>query len=100
MEPRSEYERLWRNSRTTDSRGAAKSAEFFFRLVPRRAACALLTRRHFFGRSAYGIGAAALAGLLGEDLQAREGGLTGIPHFPPRAARVIYLFQSGGPSQM
>ncbi|MGH9630885.1 MAG: amidohydrolase family protein, partial [Bryobacteraceae bacterium] len=33
--------RLWRNWRTTDSRGAAKSAEFFFRLMPRRAACAL-----------------------------------------------------------
>ncbi|MGH9631924.1 MAG: DUF1501 domain-containing protein, partial [Bryobacteraceae bacterium] len=26
--------------------------------------------------------------------------LTGLPHFPPRAKRVIYLFQSGGPSQM
>lgn len=28
------------------------------------------------------------------------GGLTGIPHFPPRVKRVIYLFQSGAPSQL
>jgi hypothetical protein len=64
----------------------------------------LLTRRHFFGRAAAGIGAAALAGLLGEDLRAAgpatPAGLSGLPHFVPRAKRVIYLFQSGGPSQM
>jgi hypothetical protein len=64
----------------------------------------LLTRRHFFGRAAAGIGAAALAGLLEEDLRAAgpatPAGLSGLPHFVPRAKRVIYLFQSGGPSQM
>jgi len=27
-------------------------------------------------------------------------GIPGLPHFPPTAKRVIYLFQSGGPSQM
>src|SRR5579872_2988976 len=61
-----------------------------------------LTRRHFFGRSASGIGMAALAGLLGKDLRAEaaHGGLPGLPHFPAKARRVIYLFQSGGPSQM
>jgi len=64
-----------------------------------------LTRRHFFGRSATGIGVAALATLLGPELRARgatqaHGGLPGLPHFPPKARRVIYLFQSGGPSQM
>jgi len=66
-----------------------------------------LTRRHFFGRSATGIGVAALASLLGEGLRAESatspqvhGGLPGLPHFPPKARRVIYLFQSGGPSQM
>ena len=66
-----------------------------------------LTRRHFFGKSATGIGMAALAGLLGQDLHAENapagkvhGGLPGLPHFPPKAKRVIYLFQSGGPSQM
>jgi hypothetical protein len=66
-----------------------------------------LTRRHFFGRSTSGIGLAALAGLLGQDLRAENspgkkahGGLPGLPHFAPKAKRVIYLFQSGGPSQM
>ncbi len=64
----------------------------------------LLTRRHFLGRSATGIGLAALATLLNEDLKAAapdgEGGLPGLPHFPAKAKRVIYLFQSGAPSQM
>jgi hypothetical protein len=66
-----------------------------------------LTRRHFFGRSATGIGMAALAGLLGQELRGEtapgtkaQGGLPGLPHFAPKAKRVIYLFQSGGPSQM
>jgi hypothetical protein len=61
-----------------------------------------LTRRHFFGRAATGIGLAALASLLeGESRAAPEtGGLPGLPHFTPRAKRVIYLFQSGAPSQM
>jgi hypothetical protein len=60
----------------------------------------LLTRRHFFGRT--GLGLAALAALLNEDLKAGEesGGLPGLPHFAPKARRVIYLFQSGAPSQM
>ncbi len=65
-----------------------------------------MTRRHFFGRNANGIGMAALAGLLGRQLRADTpqhkvyGGLPGLPHFAPKAKRVIYLFQSGGPSQM
>jgi hypothetical protein len=63
----------------------------------------LLTRRHFFGRA--GLGIAALATLLDRDLCAAPapsttGGLPGLPHFRPRARRVIYLFQSGAPSQM
>jgi hypothetical protein len=61
-----------------------------------------LTRRHFFSRTSTGVGIAALAHLLGRDLQAGEatGGLPGLPHFPPTAKRIIYLFQSGGPSQL
>src|SRR5436309_9654841 len=60
-----------------------------------------LTRRHFFGRTATGIGIAALASLLEGDLKsAVVGGLDGLPHHKPTAKRVIYLFQSGGPSQM
>ncbi len=59
----------------------------------------LLTRRQLFGRTAGGIGAAALATLFAEDLKA-EGGLPGLPHFAPKAKRMIYLFQSGAPSQI
>jgi hypothetical protein len=63
-----------------------------------------LTRRHFFGLNATGIGIAALTSLLGGDANAAEpgrvGGLPGLPHFEPKAKRVIYLFQSGGPSQI
>ena len=56
------------------------------------------TRRHFFGKSAYGLGIAALANLLGKELPSN--GLPGLPHFPPKAKRVVYLFQSGAPSQI
>src|SRR5437667_6585052 len=59
----------------------------------------LLTRRHFFSRTSTGLGAAALSSLLSSDLRAGTG-LPGLPHFPPRAKRVIYLFQHGGPSQL
>ncbi len=64
-----------------------------------------LTRRHFFGRTGTGLGVAALASLLGEQhARANDseplGGLPGLPHFAPKAKRVIYLFQSGAPSQM
>ncbi|MBL8242088.1 MAG: DUF1501 domain-containing protein [Bryobacterales bacterium] len=52
-----------------------------------------LTRRHLLGRAATGLGAAALGSLLGAESQTA-------PHFAPKAKRVIYLFQSGGPSQM
>lgn len=56
------------------------------------------TRRHFFGKSAYGLGAVALSKLLGDELP--RGGMPGLPHFAPRAKRVVYLFQSGAPSQI
>src|SRR5438105_2015780 len=66
----------------------------------------LMTRRHFFGRAATGIGGAALGSMLNPNLLA---GLTesdatrlplGKPHFAAKAKRVIYLFMAGGPSQM
>src|ERR1700755_2768372 len=60
----------------------------------------LLTRRHFFSRSATGLGAVALGTLLRQDLRAESTGLPGLPHFPPKAKRVIYLFQHGAPSQL
>ncbi|QDT31791.1 DUF1501 domain-containing protein [Thalassoglobus polymorphus] len=65
-----------------------------------------MNRRLFFGRS--GIGIAALASLLESDGQAAAneprrnsiGGLSNLPHTVAKAKRVIYLFQSGGPSQV
>jgi hypothetical protein len=61
-----------------------------------------LTRRSFFSRFGLGVGTAALASLLGESGFAEEktGGLPGVPHFAPKAKRVIFLFQAGGPSQL
>ena len=70
---------------------------------------AFLTRRQFFGRTAVGIGTAALASLLGEDLakagdaapvRQGMGGLPGLPHFPPKVKRVIYLLQNGAPPHL
>ena len=40
---------------------------------------------------------ATIAGSAGGWPQPRHGGLPGLPHFPPKAKRVIYLFQSGAP---
>jgi hypothetical protein len=59
----------------------------------------LMTRRHFFGRTSTSLGLAALGSLLAGDGYA-AGGLDGLPHFPAKAKRVIYLFQHGGPSQL
>ncbi len=55
-----------------------------------------LNRRHFLGRAGTGVGLAALSHLLG----AEKSPVTELPHFAPKARRVIYLFQSGAPSQM
>lgn len=52
-----------------------------------------LTRRAFLGRSAGSLGALALSRLMGGDGAA-------LPHFAPKAKRVVYLFQSGGPSHI
>ncbi|MBM3877502.1 MAG: DUF1501 domain-containing protein [Verrucomicrobia bacterium] len=60
-----------------------------------------LARRHFLNRTSLGLGALGLASLLNERLFAADtGGLPGVPHFAPKAKRVIYLFQSGAPSQL
>jgi hypothetical protein len=60
-----------------------------------------MTRRHFFARNSVGIGTAALASLLSAaETNSNTGGLPGLPHFAPKAKRVIFLHQSGGPSQM
>ena len=67
-----------------------------------------LLRREFFGRSAQGIGTAALARLLTQDGLASaqdssslpQPGLANLPHFAPKAKRVIYLFQNGAPTHV
>jgi hypothetical protein len=83
-----------------------------------------LNRRHFFSRTSLGLGSAALASLLAEPVKAGSeavgvagaapvgakpdslaidpagGGILRAYHVPPRARRVIYLFMSGGPSQL
>lgn len=66
-----------------------------------------LTRRHLFGRSATGIGAAALASRLNPQpfsadatKPVRVPGVMPMTHLRPKVKRIIYLFMSGGPSQI
>jgi len=65
------------------------------------------TRRHFLSRTSLGLGAAALASLVHPlpvwplpDPDKGRKGVLGPLHFVPKVRRVIYLFQSGGPSQL
>ena len=65
-----------------------------------------MTRRHFFSRTASGIGVAALGSLLNPGIFSAFAGSSEVkyplaqPHFPAKAKRVIYLFMAGGPAQM
>jgi hypothetical protein len=63
-----------------------------------------LSRRDFLGRFAMGLGGAAVASLVGRDTAASVpnpfAGILPAPHLAPRAKRIIYLFMSGGPSQL
>ena len=66
-----------------------------------------MNRRHFMSRMSLGLGSMALGSLLGCSSNAASGpaidpmsGILDKLHFAPKAKRVIYLFQSGGPSQM
>jgi hypothetical protein len=68
---------------------------------PREQTLLSMNRRQLLLRSGMGIGAAALGSLLDSDGHAGEtSGSLGQLHFAPKAKRVIFLFQSGGPSQM
>ena len=64
----------------------------------------LLTRRSFLSAGVQGIGTVALSALLSKDLFAAKpdalGALPGLPHFAPKAKRVICLWQGGGPSHV
>jgi hypothetical protein len=66
---------------------------------------ARVTRRQFFGSTASGLGVAALSSLLGADTargaeDAGAAALPGLPHFAPKAKRVVVLWQGGGCSHL
>lgn len=57
-----------------------------------------ITRRHFLEKASLGLGALTMSSF---DMSSGLGGASGfIPHFAPKAKRIIYLFQAGGPSQL
>ncbi|MEM6776134.1 MAG: DUF1501 domain-containing protein [Planctomycetota bacterium] len=56
-------------------------------------------RRQFLTQTATGLGASALSVMLQRESDAANR-LSAFPHFAPQAKRVIFLFQSGAPSQM
>ena len=65
------------------------------------------TRRDFLKKSSLGFGSIALSSILGPNFGSAQNTLPQMnpmagrtPHFVPKAKRVIYLFQSGGPSQI
>ena len=58
------------------------------------------TRQRLLQRSTSAIGAAALAGLMARDSVAQNVTSAQLTHFAPRAKRIVYLFQSGGPSHL
>ena len=64
-------------------------------------------RRHFLKNIGFGIGGLALGSMLdpfnfgdSNSISKLHSGSLPLPHFAPKAKRVIYLFQSGGPSQL
>lgn len=63
-----------------------------------------LNRRKFLSKLSLGIGSVALGSLLIPDLFSgkpdEEALMAGLPHFAPKAKRIIYLFQNGAPSQL
>ncbi|MBC9934440.1 DUF1501 domain-containing protein [Chitinophaga qingshengii] len=64
-----------------------------------------MNRRKFLSRLSLGIGSVALGSLLIPDLFGKSGTheapfIPGMPHFAPKAKRIIYLFQNGAPSQL
>lgn len=63
-----------------------------------------ITRKHFLGKAGLALGGMALGSLLVKDIFNGAGGEPslpiGLPHFAPKAKRIIYLFQNGAPSQL
>lgn len=59
-----------------------------------------INRRALLQHSASAIGTAALAGLFARETRAQEAAAAQLTHFAPKAKRIVYLFQSGGPSHL
>jgi hypothetical protein len=64
-----------------------------------------INRRRFLSRLSLGVGSVALGSLLIPDIFKGEVSpedmlLAKLPHFAPKAKRIIYLFQNGAPSQL
>jgi len=66
-----------------------------------------IDRRQFLTKTSLGLGAMALGSLFGTNKLVAgtdpfdgANGLPGLPHFSPKAKRIVFLFQSGAPSQL
>jgi hypothetical protein len=57
-----------------------------------------ITRRHFLEKASLGLGALAMSSFQASS--GLSGSAAFLPHFAPRAKRIIYMFQAGGPSQL
>lgn len=68
--------------------------------MTRRSTEAALARRHFLQSSTAGVGVAALGTLLNSRSLTASGAIPGLPHFVPKAKRIIWLTQGGAPSQL
>src|SRR5919112_1163278 len=58
-----------------------------------------ITRRHFFGSTAFGIGSLALASTMNDKLFAQSASSVAF-HHAPKAKSIIFLFMAGAPSQL
>ncbi|HEY6401108.1 MAG TPA: DUF1501 domain-containing protein [Blastocatellia bacterium] len=63
-----------------------------------------ISRRSFLGGGFAGLGSIALASMFGRQAWAagysQSKSVVNPPHYPPRAKRVIFLYQAGGPSHL
>ena len=61
----------------------------------------LINRRCLLGQSGIALGSLAASSMLRADnTSSTNNGISGLPHFEAKAKRVIYMFQSGGPSHI
>jgi hypothetical protein len=68
--------------------------------VPNQQLAWTINRRLFLQHAGFGLGAAAFHTLASHDTLAIESSKRTLPHHAPKAKRVIYLCQSGAPSQL